>query len=96
MVIPMLMKSDIMASEMWKGKESCVMVRVLKGSLLFALVTTSLSYVSHFYLHPLKERCSTSLLKHMFQDHYMQNVFLSDSIQVGKIRLCILNYKIIS
>lgn len=62
-VIPMLMKSDTIASEMWKEKEICVMVRVFKESLRFALVTTSLPYVSHFYLHPLKERCSTSFIK---------------------------------
>lgn len=93
MVLPMLMKSGTIASEMWKGKEICVMVQVSKGSLLYAVVATSLSYVNHFYLHPFKERSSTSLLKHMVQCYFMQNVFLSDSIQVGKICLCILNYK---
>lgn len=92
----MLMKSDTIASEMWKGKEICVMVKLFKGNLLHAIVATSLSYVNHFYLHPFKERSSTSLLNHMFQCYFMQNVFLSDSIQVGKICLCILNYKLIA
>lgn len=32
------------------------------------------------------------IIKATFQHYYMQNVFLCDSIQVGKIHLCVLNY----
>lgn len=46
MVISMLVKADTLAKETRQGKEICVMVKVFKGSLVFALVAPSLLYQS--------------------------------------------------